>query len=350
MGEGVTPGATKPQPSAEAAAEHADGVLVRFGEIGIKSPPVRRAMLERLRQNLLDQMLRSGVEGDVKALGSRLWMVGPDVGALGEVACRTFGVVSASPCQVVHADLDAIGAAAARLALARPWATFAIRATREGTHAFSSQEVQVRTGDAVWRAAEAAGRKPKVDLTAPDCEVFVDIRGERAYLFTERLEGPGGIPVGSQGSVVACLSDEASFVAAWLLMRRGCSLVPVHAGTTGSLDMDAVATLARWGMPPEVHLLPVCSGSVSKATLLQAAGRIALELGLPALVTGDTLDSALGTPRLPVLRPLCGLLPAERERWRTRIGLGPVSHESILDAASGETVDTVLAMRRTVAP
>lgn len=51
-----------------------------------------------------------------------------------------------------------------------------------------------------------------------------------------------------------------------------------------------------------------------------------------------------------MLRPLCGLLPAERERWRRRIGLGPVAHESILDAASSETVDTVMAMRRTVAP
>jgi adenylyl- and sulfurtransferase ThiI len=332
------------------AQPRVDGVLVRFGEIGIKSPPVRRQMLERLRQNLLDQMLRAGVEGDAKAMGSRLWLVGPDPAALVRVACRTFGVVSVSPCQVVRAELDAIGAAASALALARPWTTFAVRATREGTHAFSSQQVQVSVGSAVWKAAEAAGRTPKVDLDAPEFEVFVDIRGERAYLFTERLEGPGGIPVGSQGTVVACLSDEASFVAAWLLMRRGCSLVPVHAGTTGSLDMDAVAVLASWGMPAEVQLLPVCSGSVSKATLLQAAGRIALERGLPAIATGDTLDSALGTPRLPVLRPLCGLLPAEQERWRKWIGLGPVAHESNLDPASSETVDTVMAMRRTVSP
>ncbi|HUR25836.1 MAG TPA: THUMP domain-containing protein [Candidatus Thermoplasmatota archaeon] len=333
-----------------AAGPRIDGVLVRFGEIGIKSPPVRRQMLERLRLNLLDQMLRASVEGDAKTMGSRLWLVGPKPAGLAQVACRTFGVVSVSPCQVVHADLDAIGAAAAVFALDRPWTTFAVRATREGTHAFSSHEVQVSVGSAVWKAAEAAGRTPKVDLDQPDFEVFIDIRGERAYLFTDRLDGPGGIPVGSQGTVVACLSDEASFVAAWLLMRRGCSLVPVHAGTTGSLDMDAVATLASWGMPAEVHLFPVCSGSVSKATLLQAAGRVALERGLPAIATGDTLDSALGTPRLPVLRPLCGLLPAERERWRKWMGLGPVVHESILDPASAETVDTVMAMRRTVEP
>src|ERR1051326_1712296 len=120
-----------------AAAPH--GVLVRFGEIGIKSAPVRRAMVERLRQNLLDGLVRDGVEGDVRAVGSRLWMTGPDATALADVACRTFGVVSASPCVVVPATMDAMGAAAAQLALAQPWRTFAIRATREGKHPFSSR-------------------------------------------------------------------------------------------------------------------------------------------------------------------------------------------------------------------
>ena len=340
-------GAGVPTPSDAASPQ---GVLVRFGEIGIKSAPVRRAMVDRLRQNLLEALLRSGTEGDVKALGSRLWMVGPDTAGLVRAATHTFGVVSASPCVVVPATMEAISAGCVQLALAKPWTTFAIRATREGKHPFSSQDVQVQAGSAVWKATQAAGRTPKVDLSKPDLEVYADVRQDRAYLFTESFEGPGGIPVGTQGRIVMLLSDEASFIAAWLLMRRGCSLLPVHAGTTGSLDLDAVATLADWGLPPEVTLLPVCTGTVSKATLLQAAGRIALEEGAPALATGDTLDSALGTPRLPVLRPMCGLLPAEAQRWKARIGLGAVASSSILDAASRETVDSLLSMRRTVAP
>lgn len=326
------------------------GVLVRFGEIGIKSPPVRRAMVERLRQNLLDALVRTGTEGDVKALGSRLWMVGPDLAALVRAATHTFGVVSASPCEVVPGTVADVSAVACRRALERPWTSFAIRATREGKHPFTSQELAVQAGSAVWKAAQAAGRTPKVDLTHPDLEVHVDVRQDKAYVFTESHEGPGGIPVATQGKVVMLLSDEASFIAAWLLMRRGCRLVPVHAGTTGSLDMDAVRALGAWGLPTEVTLLPVCTGTVSKATLLQAAGRIALEERAPAIATGDTLGSALGTPRLPVLRPMCGLLPAEARRWKARIGLGAVAHTGILDPASRETVDTVMAMRRTVAP
>ena len=330
------------------AEPKADGVLVRFGEIGIKSAPVRRQMVERLRQNLLDGLLRDGVEGDAKAMGARLWMVGPDAAALAQVACRTFGVVSASPCRVVHADLDTVGKAAAQLALARAWSTFAIRATREGSHSFSSQDVQVSAGSAVWTAAQAAGRTPKVSLDHPDLEVHVDIRQDKAYLFTDRLEGPGGIPVSTQGKVVMCLSDGNSVVAAWLLMRRGCRLLPVHVGRPDGFDAAAVKALRRWGLSDPLVVFQA-DGKVSKATVLQAAGRLALEAGAPAVATGDTLHSALGTPRLPVLRPLCGLLPAERDRWAARIGLPAVRWTSNLDAASPETVDTVMA-RRTVRP
>src|SRR5688572_3284768 len=215
------------------------GVLVRFGESGIKSARVSRAMVVRLRRNLLEALLRSGSEGDVKALGSRLWMVGPDLSRLLRAATHTFGVVSASPCEVVPATVDSISAGASRLALERPWATFAIRATREGKHPFTSQDLAAQVGSAVWRAAQAAGRTPKVDLGKPDLEVHVDVRQDRAYLSTESREGPGGIPISTQGTVVMLLSDANSFVSAWLLMRRGCSLIPVHAGDTGSLDLDA---------------------------------------------------------------------------------------------------------------
>lgn len=333
------------------AAAPADGVLVRFGEIGIKSPPVRRAMLERLRQNLLAGMEREKVEGDVRPLGARLWMVGPDTGRLLDVARRTFGVVSASPVRKVPSTIADVGRAAVEAALARAeWTTFALRVTREGQHPFTSQEVAVQAGSQVWKAAEAAGRKPKVDLARPELELFVDVRQGHAFLFTQTVDGPGGIPVGSQGSALALLSDEASFLAAWLVMRRGCSVHGLHAGTTGSLPIDAVAELARWGLDPDVEVLPVCAGTVSKPVLLEAAARVAAGGGAQVLVTGDTLASALVSAPMPVLRPLCGLDPGEVQRVRERAALPPVAADAILDAGSAETVDSLLSMRRTVSP
>lgn len=328
-----------------------DGVLVRFGEIGIKSAPVRRAMLERLRQNLLAGMERGGVEGDVKAIGARLWMVGPDTARLAETATRTFGVVTASPARRVPGTLEAVRATAIEAALAVPgWTTFALRPTREGTHPFTSQGLAIQVGSAVWKAAEAAGRHPKVDLSRPDLEVHIDVRQEQAFVFTHLMSGPGGIPVGSQGVAVALLSDEASFLAAWLMMRRGCRVIGLHAGTTGSLPADAAAALVSWGMDADVELLPVCSGTTSKGALLDAAARVAHDHDAQVLVTGETLDSAFAPAPLPVLRPLCGLDHGEVERVRARARIPAVHADSILDPGSSETPETLLSLRRSVTP
>lgn len=327
-----------------------DGVLVRFGELGIKSEPVRRQMVRALRENLLDALVRSGVEGDVVQRGPRLWMTGPDADALCDVASRTFAVVSASPARVAEADLDAMGAVAAEVALERPWSSFGVRARRDGTHPFSSQDMGAAVGSAVFRAAEAAGRSPRVDLDAPELEVFVEARGRTAYVFTQKHPGPGGLPLGAQGTAVALVSDRASLVAAWLVMRRGASVIPVHAGDQGSAPLELLEPMQAWGLPVDVEVLPVCSGTVSKSVLLAAAAAIARERGADAVVTGDTLDSDLSPrPDVPVLRPVCGLDPVQLERIAALVGLPDEGPDSILDPDASETVESLLSMRRTVA-
>lgn len=327
-----------------------DGVLVRFGEIGIKSAPVRRGMTNRLRQNILDALLRDGISGDVVAAGSRLWVVGPEPARLAQVAARIFGVVSVSLARRVPSDIPSVAAAASDVALRLAWTSFAVRASREGTHPYTSQDVAVQVGSAVWKAAEAAGRQVRVDLSQPDQEVFVEVRAGEAFVYTSKQPGPGGLPLGSQGSVVALLSDRTSFVAAWLAMRRGCRVVGLHAGTTGSLPVDATACLRSWGMRDDIELLPVCTGSVGKPVLLDAAAQFAQQIHAAALVTGDSLASQLLAPAaVPVLRPVCGLPPADVDAYAARMGLPDDAWpDSLLRPDARETVESLMAMRRRV--
>lgn len=292
----------------------ADGVLVRFGEIGIKSAPVRRHMVQLLRRNLLDGLLRAKVEGDVQVLGARLWMAGPDASALMRVATHTFGVVSVSPARVVAATMDEMGKAASTLALAAgPWSSFAVRASREGKHGFTSQDIGIQVGSAVHQAATAAGRTPRVDLDMPDLEVHVDVRQDKAFVFTRSEPGPGGIPAGAQGRVVALVSDANSIVSAWLMARRGCDVLPYHGGT----QRPALsARLDAWGLPP-AELLP----GGDKAALLQQAAAVARRRRATAVVTGETLSSVFAPCDVPVLRPVCGLDAGEVRSLRRIIGL-----------------------------
>lgn len=327
-----------------------DGVLVRFGEIGIKSPPVRKRFLDRLAQNLRDQMTRRGVDGSVARQGARLWLHGADADALLDVAQHTFGVVSASPAMQVEPTMQAMSAAAVDLALAREWATFAVRANRDGDQAFTSQDVGREVGSAIYVASEQAGRTPAVDLSTPDLAIHVDVRPEHAFVFVDSMPGPGGLPMGAQGKVLALVSDPASMVAAWLMMRRGCKVVPVHAGTSGSLPVENLEVLQDWGLGEEADLLPICTGFVSKPVFLEAAIALADRIGAQAVVTGDTLDSDLTTPAgdVPVLRPVCGLAPTLMQAKVDLIGLDDDEPEHIFDAGSHETVETALSMHRVV--
>ena len=62
-----------------------------------------------------------------------------------------------------------------------------------------------------------------VDLETPRLAVELEIRKDRAFLCYERIGGPGGLPPGTGGSVLALLSGGIdSPVACYLMMKRGC--------------------------------------------------------------------------------------------------------------------------------
>ena len=65
----------------------------------------------------------------------------------------------------------------------------------------------------------------EVDLDTPDYELFVEVRDFGGLVYNTRIAGPGGLPWGTQGRVLALLSSGIdSPVASWLMMKRGCGI------------------------------------------------------------------------------------------------------------------------------
>ena len=61
----------------------------------------------------------------------------------------------------------------------------------------------------------------KVDLSNPDFELFVEVRGDETYIFHQIIQGLGGLPVGTQGRVISLISSGIdSPVATFLMMKR----------------------------------------------------------------------------------------------------------------------------------
>ena len=232
---------------------------------------------------------------------------------------------------------------------------FAIKCRRVGTHDFTSQEMAAHCGGVVRKVVLAP-----VDLTNPDLTIFVEVREDDTYIFHEKIKGPGGLPLGTQGKVVVLLSSGIdSPVAAYLMMKRGCEVVALHCNNdpfsgpkvTENFNalVDQLNIYAR-GVPiqkrivdygeylqtakdkaPEKMTCVLC-----KSGMYHIAEKLARKLGADAIVDGSsvgqvasqTLNNILATRygvEMPILSPLIGLDKAEITKIAEEIGTFEIS-------------------------
>ena len=294
----------------------ADAVLVRFGDISTKSPQVRRMMEDRLLANLRWSLQDAAIEAEVTREWARPIILPNDestIGAATEVAASTIGVVSASPCARVPTTMDSILGAIASLAEnGLIDGSFAIRARRaDKSLPFTSVELERAAGSTVFESVDDPS-SIEVDLEDPDMMIFVEVHESTTYLHTEILQGPGGLPVGTQAPCVSLISGGIdSPVAAYRLMRRGSPVVPVYIdlGPYSGPDHQARAIESIAGIRPyaasaahDAYVVPggdfvtELVGSVDRGRMLvlrrfmfRVADRIAEATDAVGIVTGEAL-------------------------------------------------------------
>lgn len=313
-----------------------DVAVVRYGELGIKSGEVRSKMLHRLAENVEAVLRDRDIDARVEERWSRVLVHG-DADAAARAASDVFGVVSARPAVTVEPTEDAIEEAAVALAADHPEGeTFAVRAHRAGdksAHPFTSQGIERSVGTAVGVATGA-----DVDLDDPDVTYRLEIREEEAFVSATEYDGPGGLPVGTQGKVVVLFSGGIdSPVAAWELLKRGLEVVPVYIdlGDYGGPDHLARAEetakqVGRSAPHIDTRLRVIPAGplvaDLAEATeatrmlslrraMLRMAEAVAADIGAHSIATGESIgqkSSQTGenlqvtdaAATLPVHRPL----------------------------------------------
>ena len=215
-------------------------LLVRYSEIGLKSAPVRRRFENQLKDNMLSMLMEDGVEALVTKNGARYYVEATEPDAAVASLRRVFGVGSISVAEECDSSrMEDICSKAAEYSRSRISAgqSFAVKARREGSQGYTSMDVGREAGSAIFIANE--GRGVRVDLTDPDVVFYVEVRENRAFVFGEYIRCHAGLPVGSQGKVIAEVGDERGMVAAWLMMKRGCRVI-AHG------DADLIALLRRY--------------------------------------------------------------------------------------------------------
>ncbi len=282
-------------------------LLVRFGEIALKSRYVRRQLRDRLVANIQDLFAAEGVECVTQADEARVYVHADDLARARSIVTRVFGVVSVSPAAEGHGDIESLKALALAEATAAgvgPGVTFAVRARRVGSHPFTSTDLAKEIGGAILEAHPGL----KVNLSAPQVEIHVEVRENRGFVFREFWPGPGGLPLGSQGRALAIVEGRDGMVAAWMAMKRGCRVVVAAPSGSGEVDL-----LRRWEPGLKTLDWPI-EGPLEDLVRVARAG--ALFLGTRGRDFDPTKRPAVS---VPVFEPVIGLEEGEIAALAERI-------------------------------
>lgn len=316
-----------------------DHILIRYGELALKG---RNQMnfVRQLARNIRQMVYRYYGEKILLELEKgRIFLKlndGQEPQKYYEPLSKVFGILSFSPVRKAKLDMEEIKNIAFdefhsvagkphsfRVSVRRPNKRFPVK----------SPDAQKEIGSFIYENSDNL----KVDLHTPEVEVFVEIRDDAAYIFTQKFYGTGGLPLGTGGRAMLLLSGGIdSPVAGWLTMKRGIVIEAVHfysypytSERAKEKVIDLARVLAQFSGQIIVHIVPFtkiqeaisanCYESlwitIMRRFMFRIAERIAGEREALALVTGEslgqvasqTLDSMYAINNVintPVIRPL----------------------------------------------
>ena len=313
-------------------------VMARYGELFLKSEPVKHHFIGVLLRNIRKALSSSGISCSYETPRGRILIYTDDPAKTADIVSRIFGIIDVSICLRTGSQMDDLARCAVRLASEHlsPGKSFAVRAKRQYKTGPDSQELGARIGSSIFDAVPGL----TVDLDTPDYELFVEVRDFGGLIYDSRIKGPGGLPWGTQGRALVLLSSGIdSPVASWLMMKRGCEITHLYldAGRWAGTDVTSAAIenhrkLSLWcaGNPvsmviannerlfdemSRLRVPPRYRCVICKRFMQRVAGGLMAKEGAQAIVTGENLGQVASQtlPNLavisdavsvPVLRPL----------------------------------------------
>lgn len=332
-------------------------VIAHYQELALKGKN-RPWFLQQLLRNLHGVLEGLDVRQIRTPMGRIEIVLGPDVD-LTDVRARmshVFGLANFAIAGRTTLDLDLLGAAILRDLPKADAASFRIAVRRaDKRFPIPSPLVERELG-----ARVVSARGWKVDLENPALVIGVELLPNEAFYYFGKLPGAGGLPINTAGRVAVLLSGGIdSPVAAWRMMRRGCSATFIHfhsypflSRTSQEKARKLARVLTEFQLDSRLYLVPfgelqrqvtlAVPGAmrviVYRRLMLKIAARIARDVRARALVTGDSVGQVASqtvenlsaidpATDLLVFRPLIGSDKEEIIQTAERIGTYAISIE-----------------------
>jgi len=210
-------------------------ILIRYpGEVWLKSQKVKMRMLRFLIDNIKNMLGHSEIPFHKYQLSedsSRVFFFFNNdfIPRAMEVLQKVFGIYSISPAMRTSDNMKNIVERSIEIAkkVLQENDTFAIRVKRSGKQEYTSHDIAVKVGTAILNNFQHL--KLKVDLTNPKKRIFIEIRGNFSYIFTDIIKSKWeGLPIEYDKKIlvmdVGRLND---LLAGFLLMKRGANIHPL---------------------------------------------------------------------------------------------------------------------------
>lgn len=344
-------------------------LIVRCGEVALKGmnkPYFERILVERIKKNL------KNIKGAKVSRKEGLIFVrvplDSDMDEVTYEVSKVFGVSSASPAVEVESNLDSIGDKAVEFMNSiiekDGIKTFKVEAKRaDKNFPIKSPEIAAKVGASILKGCKVL----KVDVHEPDCHLFVDLRVDKTYIYSKKINGLGGLPLGTNGRGMVLLSGGIdSPVAAWMMAKRGMVIDAIHFHSypyTSPRAQQKVEELAeiissycgKINMTV-INLLPIQEEIVSNCPedettilvrrfMMRIAEKVALKQNDLMLITGENLGQVASqtaealvvtdqSVELPVMRPLIGMDKVEIMDMARKIGTYEKSIEPYEDCCT----------------
>ncbi len=332
--------------------------FIRYGEIGVKSPKIRRKFEKKLMKNIQSELDCTFVNDN----GRIILTTDEKDTTVREVLDRVFGIVSYSRVYQTQTDNEKIaqliGETLPEIINQNKFDpendTFAVKCRRVGNHDFSSQEMAAYVGSVIVKLTDA-----KVNLSNPDFRAYVEVRDNKTFVYYEKIKGLGGLPVGSQGRIVCLISGGIdSPVAAFQMLKRGCAVTLLHCnnypygeGTVEKVIKHA-ENLKRYSLGEELRVYAIRYGKylehvqreapprmtcvLCKSGMYQTAQALARKENALAIVDGSSIGQVASQTLnnieasryhcdMPIFSPLISFDKLEIEKIAKKIGSYEIS-------------------------
>lgn len=338
--------------------------LVSFGEIALKGenrPFFERILIQRIKAALkrFDNIIVKKTHGRIYCYASGI----PE--EIADSLSKVFGIVSVSPAMSCELKMSSIKETALSIMKSAAYfgKTFKVE-TRRPNKSFSLKSPEVSKEIGAHLLSNLDGLS--VDVHNPDVVLEIEIR-ERAFVYLEKIPGPGGLPLGSNGKAMLLLSGGIdSPVAGYMTMKRGIEIdavyfhsFPFTSDRAKEKVIDLCRVLASYSNGIRLHVVnftDVLKNLAEKGPedfltilmrrmMVRISQRLAQTFGAKALVTGEsvgqvasqTLEALIATDEvaeMPIFRPLIGFDKVEIMDYARKIGTYDISIQPYADCCT----------------